>query len=58
MLKKIRIIFQTALAGAVTFGAIFGFFIKGYDLEIARLIGAFLAISLVSLYMPQLFKQD
>ena len=56
MLKYIRRTFQVALAGAVIFGATFGFWIKGPELELMRTLGAILAIVLTVSFAPNILR--
>lgn len=53
-----RIILQIALVGATLTGAIFGFWIKGDDLELIRMIGAIVLILFFVLFYPSFFKQE
>ncbi len=52
-----RIILQIALVGATLTGAIFGFWIKGDDLELIRMIGAIVLILFFVIFYPSFFKQ-
>lgn len=55
MITNIRILLQIALVGAVLFGSIFGFWFKGQELEMIRMIGAITTATLTILIKPDFF---
>ncbi len=57
-ITNIRILLQIALVGAVLCGATFGFWFKGDELELIRMIGAVTAVFITIVINPKFFHQQ
>jgi putative Mn2+ efflux pump MntP len=53
----IRNIFSFALVGCVTFGAFFGFWIKGPELDFFRIIGAIIFVIIGAVFFQDILHE-